>query len=123
MKKVIIIICLILIVLGIMGTYNNKKEVVKEEKNTQITFNDQRLDDVNIHNIRITKDGDYYIFSAKITNLTADNLNYKTLIVKENNIELTGYFGIIAQDETKNVVIKTKKDLSKVKKLSFELKG
>ncbi len=125
MKKLIIFIGVIILSLIIINPFHfEKKQDVKKENTIKLSFPNEKIGYVNIHNIYIIKEKDYYIFTANVTNLTADTLDYKSLIVNANNNILTGYFGKnIEANTTKKVIIKTKKDLSNVKKIFFELKN
>ena len=111
-----------------LKTETEDVKIKNNNKSITLTFEDKVLDNVNFHDIRIRKSGEYYIFTANITNLTADSLNIVNteveLVDKNDNIitTLIGYFGgILNSDETKNISIKTKKDISKTKDVNFKL--
>lgn len=124
---------ILLVIITVIGLFFVKEEPKKEEppkENVSLTFDDEKVGYINIHNIHINEDKDYYIFTANLTNLSADKIDYNNIIIyvkdKDNNLimTLTGYFGgCLLEEETKNVVIKTSKDLSKAKKIKFEFKG
>lgn len=133
MKKIIILV-LIISIIGI-GIYLLKpKEIDKKEVKTNIQTNEkitkeQKIDNILISNISLVTKNKKTIFSAKITNLTANEINYKTLkvIVKNKNKELVSlicYFGgKLNPEETKIVTAETNTNLKDANALEFKLQN
>ena len=133
MKKIIILV-LIISIIGI-GIYLLKpKEIDKKEVKTNIQTNEkitkeQKIDNILISNISLVTKNKKTIFSAKITNLTANEINYKTLkvIVKNKNKELVSlicYFGgKLNPEETKIVTAETNTNLKDADALEFKLQN
>ncbi len=129
MKKIIILILIVLIGLGVY--FFVFKEAPKEEvtPNTDAKLiEDKVIDNVLISNIAFTNKNDKTVFSAKITNLTANQLTYKNLqiIVKDKNNKkiatLISYFGeILEPEETKIVTAQTDKALKNIASVEFIL--
>lgn len=132
MKKIIIVILIILVV-GV-GVYLLKPKEIKEEKikinetNEKLT-EDQVIDNILISNISLVTKNNKTIFSAKITNLTANEINYKnlTVTVKTKNKELASlicYFGgNLKPEETKIVTSETDTNLKNANSLEFKLQN
>lgn len=132
MKKIIIVILIILVV-GV-GVYLLKPKEIKEEKikinetNEKLT-EDQVIDNILISNISLVTKNNKTIFSAKITNLTANEINYKnlTVTVKNKNKELASlicYFGgNLKPEETKIVTSETDTNLKNANSLEFKLQN
>lgn len=132
MKKIIILVLIILIV-GV-GVYLLKPKEIKEEKtkinetNEKLT-EDQVIDNVLISNVSLVTKNNKTIFSAKITNLTANEINYKNLkvLVKNKNKELASlicYFGEnLGPEETKIVTSETDTNLKNANSLEFKLQN
>jgi len=132
MKKITILILIILFI-GV-GVYLLKPKEIKEKKikinetNEKIT-EDQVIDNILISNISLVTKNNKTIFSAKITNLTANEINYKNLkvIVKNKNKELASlicYFGEnLKPEETKIVTSETDTNLKNANSLEFKLQN
>ena len=131
LKWLFLSLIIILVIIVIVISLKTEEKVVKTENNVKkesITFDDKVIENVNFHDIYINKSDEYYIFTANITNLTADSLNINNAeveVIDSNNKVITtliGYFGgRLNGDETKSIVIKTKENLSKAKEINFNL--
>lgn len=131
MKKAFIIILIILVV--VLGIYVlAPKEEPKPEKNkineTNNKIEDQIINNTLISNISLTNKNSKTIFSAKITNLTSNEQNYKNLqitVTDKNNKTLTtliSYFGEkLNPEETKIVTAETSKEIKNIDTIEFIL--
>ncbi len=132
MKKAILLILIVLVITVGVYLLKPKETPKKEEKiipkiNEKLT-EDQVIDNILISNISLTNKNNKAIFSAKITNLTANELIYKNLqinIKDKNNKELTTlitYFGeTLNPEETKIVTAETNKEIKDADSLEFIL--
>ncbi len=123
-----LIIILVIICIVIWPKEETSEETEQKQETISLSFDDQVVENVNFHNINISENDEYYIFTASITNLTADpltinNVQIEVINSKEDVITtLTGYFGnVINGDETKPIIIKTKEDLSDAVSVNFTL--
>ena len=132
MKKAIIFILIVLVViLGIYVFKPNKtpelEKIVTKQNNSKL-IQDKTVDNILISNISLTNKNKKTVFSAKITNLTANEQNYQNLqiIIKDKNQKtiatLIGYFGgKLNPEETKIITAETNINLEKTNKIDFEL--
>lgn len=123
-----LILLIIVIVLICFLCNPHKEEKVKPKEKVDIQIADKKIGYLNIHNIHISEVKGYYLVTAQITNLSADIIESDNIEIVVNDaddkyiITLIGYFGgNILGDETKNIVIKTKENLSKAQKLDFKI--
>jgi len=133
MKKIIILI-VIIVIFG-AGIYiikpkdtpkGIKKEIIKtNEKLTE----DQVIDNILISNISLATKNKKTTFSAKITNLTANKVEYKNLqvIIKNKDKELATlvcYFGgSLNPEETQIVTSETNNEFKWANRVEFKLQN
>jgi len=103
-----------------------KKEIPKINK--ELT-DDKTIDNILISNISLVSKNNKTTFSAKITNLTANELKYTNLTITikdKNNKELatliTYFGGLLAPEETKIVTAETNKNLTNAASLEYNLR-
>jgi len=133
MKKIIIFI-LIILVIGLGIYFLKPKETPEEIKkeipkiNKELT-DDKTIDNILISNISLVSKNNKTTFSAKITNLTANELKYTNLTITikdKNNKELatliTYFGGLLAPEETKIVTAETNKNLTNAASLEYNLR-
>ncbi len=129
MKKIILIITLILIIILSYTVFHKppKQEKTKKiEQTNQNLLEDKTIDNINIHNINLSTKKDKSIFTAKVTNLTADALDYKSLNVTFKNknkelITIVCYLGPFEPEEEKQTVCETDYNLKKANKIDFSI--
>lgn len=127
MKKVLIFILIVLII-GAAFFIFKPKETPKVEKKVVPKTNEKLLkeqvvDNVLISNISLVTKNNKTVFSAKITNLTANELKYKNLqIIINDQTTLIGYFGEnLKPEETKIVTAEASSNIKNIKSLELKL--
>ncbi len=132
MKKILIFILIALII--ILGIYVLTPNETPKIENTKVTENksklieDKTIDNILISNISLVSKNKKTIFSAKITNLTSGEQNYKNLqiIIKDKNKKtiatLISYFGDkLNPEETKIVTAEANTNIKEAKTIEFKL--
>jgi len=133
MKKIIILILIILIIgvgIFLLKPKEEKTKKIKQTTQTNETLTeDQVIDNILISNISLATKNDKTTFSAKITNLTANEVEYKNIQIKIKNknndiASLICYFGgNLKSEETKTITAETNANIKNADKIKFELQN
>lgn len=130
MKKIIILILIILIIAVGFYLLKPKEEKIENNQTTQTNetlTEDKVIDNILISNISLVTKNNKTTFSAKITNLTANEVEYKNLEIKiknkNNDIDsLICYFGgNLKPEETKIITAETNANIKNADKIEFKL--